>query len=519
MESTTHHSVADTSLVFTRSDEQVQALLQRLHEVADLEALGALADWDQQTALPKGAYEARMHQMATLQGLVHERFTHPEIGSLLQKLSERVIQPEFTAADRGLVRQTLHSYNRATKLPRSLVEEQERVRAAGTEAWINARSNNDFATFAPWLTKTIAIQREIADRIGYAETRYDALLDATEPGLTTARVEELFAPVRKVSSDLLQRIQASGTDIDDSILQGTFSIEQQQILCEKILQVIGYDFNHGQLARSAHPFTTSFGSPLDARLTVRYSEQFLQSSLMAALHEGGHGLYEQGQSKSLMRTPLATGASMGMHESQSRLWENAIGRSEAFWTRHYAIVQELFPAQFKNVDVRAFVRALNKVQPSLIRVEADEVTYNLHIIIRFELEQAMVNGEIAVESLPGLWNAKYQEYLGITPPSDADGILQDIHWTSGFGYFPDYTLGNLYSAQIFATLHRLFPDMDERLKHGETGFILQWLRENMYALGTTYLPEDLIQRLTGEPGSPQYFIDYLTHKFTEIYDL
>jgi carboxypeptidase Taq len=363
------------------------------------------------------------------------------------------------------------------------------------------------------------LQREIADRFGYNEYRYDALLDIYEPGLTTHKVEPLFDPIRTVSQTMLQRIQSSNTPIDTSCVQSIFPIEQQKQLCEKILRNIGYDFSHGQIATSAHPFTTSFGSPFDVRLTIRYSEQYLPMSVMAALHEGGHALYEQGCAQTLQRTPLAAGASLGIHESQSRLWENKLGRSEVFWRGQYATVREIFPNQFNNVDVTTFARALNKVQPSLIRVEADEVTYNLHIIIRFELEQALINGNIAVESLPRLWNAKYREYLGIEPSNDADGVLQDVHWTFGFGYFPTYTLGNLYAAQIFHTLHHIFPDFDERLATGDTTFVLQWLHENIYACGASYLPDEIIKRATGAAPDPQHFVRYLTDKFEHIYGL
>jgi carboxypeptidase Taq len=290
-------------------------------------------------------------------------------------------------------------------------------------------------------------------------------------------------------------------------------------LCERLLRNMGYDFSRGQMAQSPHPFTTSFGSPYDVRLTVRPLENFLQAALMAAIHEGGHAVYEQGVAPNLVRTLLASGASSGAHESQSRLWENAIGRSEPYWQGQFAAVKEAFPAQFAHIDIPTFVRALNKVQPSLIRVEADEVTYNLHIIVRYELEKSLINGDIAVETLPGLWNAKYHEYLGIEPANDAEGVLQDIHWSFGFGYFPTYTLGNLYSAQIFHKLHTAFSDFDQRLAGGDTAFALEWLREHMYTYGVIYLPETLIERITDEPPTPEHFTYYLNSKFEKIYGL
>jgi len=504
---------------FTTSDASLSALLEHLHAIEDLSALMALAEWDQQTYMPRGAGEVRMYQATTLQGIIHEHLTDPRLGALLDKLESEATQKHFSDADRGLLRKARRSYDHATRLPRELVEELTRVTSASFEAWLNARAKNDFALFAPWLQRTVTLQREVADRIGYTETRYDALLDEYEPGLTASKVEQLFAPVRAISTTMLQRIQDSHHTIDASCLQGSFATDKQQRLCEQVLRVMDYDITHGGLARSEHPFTTSFGAPFDVRLTTRYNEQYLPMSVMAVMHEAGHGLYEQGISPALVRTPLASGASLGIHESQSRLWENAIGRSYAFWQGQYGLLRENFPAHFNNVPLETYTRALNVVQPSLIRVEADEVTYNLHIIIRFELEKALVNGNLAVESLPEQWNARYQEYLGIKPDNDVEGVLQDMHWSAGFGYFPTYTLGNLYAAQIYRKLRRDFPDFDERLASGDPGFVLNWLHNNLHQYGATYLPEELITRATGEAPNPAYFADYLTKKFEQIYDL
>ena len=507
------------TISFTVSDERISSLLQHVQEIDDISKLAELAGWDQQTAMPDGASEVRGYQLATLQGLLHERMTAPHVGELLKELDDVVRQGHFTDADRGLVRQARRDYDLATKLPRTLVEELARVSVASVDAWTRARQQNDFASFAPWLRRTLDLQREVADRKGFTETRYDALIDESDPGMTARQLETLFAPIRDASIALLQRIKASGDSLDASCLYGTFPPERQYQLCEKAASSIGFDFTRGLIARSAHPFTSSFGSPFDVRFTVRYHERLLAQSLMAALHEGGHALYEQGISQALFRTPLAEGASSGIHESQSRLWENVLGRSEAFWQGKYALVQEVFPEHFKSVDRATFVRALNKVEPSLIRVEADEVTYNLHIIIRFELEQALINGEVAVESLPRLWNDKYRKYLDIEPENDTLGVLQDIHWATGFGYFPSYTLGNLYSAQIFYTLRNEFPNLDEQLASGDTMFVLQWLRNHMYAFGKIYLPEDLMVRMTGEPANPHYLVHYLNEKFQCLYGL
>ncbi|GHO44331.1 carboxypeptidase M32 [Ktedonospora formicarum] len=504
---------------FTTSNEQISELLKQVGVIADLGSMAALADWDQQTGMPEGASEVRAHQMATLQGLIHERVTDPRGGELLAALEDVVKQQEYTDADRGLVYQARRSYDQATKLPRDMVEEMERVRVKSFDAWVKARQHNDFASFSPWLQRTVEFQREIADRFGYKECRYDALLDLYEPELTASRVDVLFAPVREVSASVLKRIQESGKKVDTSILSQSFPIEKQQEVNKRLLEGMGYDFNRGQIAVSAHPFTTSFGSPLDVRLTTRYDEKNLPWSIMSSLHEGGHAVYEQGCAPSLLRTPLANGASMGVHESQSRLWENAIGRSEAFWRGQFPALQSAFPEQFQGVDATTFAYALNNVEPSLIRTEADEVTYNLHIIIRFEIERALINGDIAVESLPSLWNAKYKEYLGVVPPTDSLGVLQDVHWASGFGYFPSYTLGNLYGAQIYSTLRSKFPDFDARLEQGDTRFALTWLQEHMYVYGAAFKPANLLKRIVGEEADPGYFVRYLTEKFSKIYDL
>ena len=512
-------SAVSTGPQFTVGNKHIGDLLAYTRQIGDLRAAIALLAWDQNTAMPEGAAEVRGEQLATLSGIIHDRWESQDLGDILSVLAGPVQKEPFTDADRALVREATRERIQATRLPRGLVEEMARVEASSFEAWRKARATNDFALFAPWLARTITLQREVADRLGFKATRYDALLDLYEPGLTTERVNTLFAPVRDVSIAVRRRIEASGQTVDSSCVEGAFADEGQLRLSRDILTRMGYDFARGGLAVSPHPFTTDFGSPYDVRLTVHPNDISMDSSLMAALHEGGHALYEQGCAPELVRTPIAGGASMGAHESQSRLWENAIGRSEAFWRGKIDAVRAVFPERFANVDAATLSRALNKVQPGLIRIEADEVTYNLHIIIRFEMEQAMVNTTVAVESLPRMWNERYQSYLGITPPNDSDGILQDVHWTSGFGYFPTYTLGNLYAAQIYAALHKSFPDFDERLASGDSAFAHDWLRERMYRWGKTYLPEELIERVTGERPTPDYFVDYLTRKFEGVYGL
>jgi carboxypeptidase Taq len=504
---------------FTCSNEHINELLTCMHELSDLDALSALASWDQSIAMPNDAGEVRGHQLTTLQGILHERWTAPRLGRLLARLEQDTRLDGFTDADRGLVRETHRVYERATRLPRKLAEEFACVEAASFEAWKRAREVNDFGSFAPWLTRSIALKRELADYCGYEETRYDALLNIFEPGLTVRKADALFVPICEACAALIKRIQASNQAVDDSCLYGSFDLKKQDALCDTILRNIGYNFSRGQVCHAPHPFTASFGSPVDVRVAINLREDCIAPALMAVLHEGGHALYEQGFAHTFMRTPLANVVSMGIHESQARLWENCIGRSEPFWQGQFTALRATFPDHFATVDSATFVRALNKVEPGLIRITADEVTYNLHIIIRYELEREMINGSVSVESLPGLWNAKYQEYLGIIPDSDSRGILQDFHWTSGFGYFPTYTLGNLYAAQIYRALYKNFPDLDLHLASGDTSIVLNWLREYMYVFGAIYLPEDLIERVTGETPSPLYFVRYLNEKFGALYNL
>ncbi len=507
------------ALSFTRTNALISKLLNYMHDIANLHAINDLLDWDQNTFMPEGAGEMRGIQMATLEGLLHERWINPQLRDILYKLEEIVGQEAFTDADRALVRETRHHYDYKFKLPQNLVMEMARTQASAFEAWRRAKEQNDFAIFAPLLEKTVTLQKDAADRVGYVSTRYDALLGKYEPTLTASKVEALFEPVREVSVSLLKSIIESNNIIDVSCLKGNFSVHEQMILCNRILHDIGYNLSYGSVSQSLHPSMTTLGSPFDVRITISPDEKLISTALMAALHEGGHALYEQGSASELAYTPVVGGASIGMHESQSHLWENAIGRSEAFWKGHFATVKETFPDQFAHVDATTFAYALNNVRPSCIRIEADEVTYNLHIIIRFELEKALINGEVAIESLPRLWNDKYYEYLGIRPVNDIEGVLQDIHWTSSFGYFPTYTLGNLYAAQIYHTLRKTFNNFDEQLAVGNTSFALTWLLKNVYVVGATYEPEELIKHLTNEELNPNYFTHYLIDKFRKIYNL
>jgi carboxypeptidase Taq len=507
-------------LAFTRADPQLQELFERMQILSDLINLGEVVGWDQRVDMPRRANQVRGPQLATLKGVIHEHQSAPRLGALLDTLESRVGRAGYTAADRGLVREARRRYNQATKIPAPLVQKLAEAEASAWGAWERAKPGNDFASFAPYLKKLVALKRQEAEHLGYHGSPYNALLDQFEPGMTLETLAPLLDTMRAATVDLLRRIQASGRIVDTSCIHGHFDPGKQLDLCKAMLQQMGYRFEAGRLDLASHPFTTEGGSPFDVRITTRLDSAYLSTALMAALHEGGHALYEQGIDPALARTILAAGASMGLHESQSRLWENYLGRSLPFWKYHVGLVREAFPESFAQRDGEEFVRALNTVKPGLIRVEADEITYNLHIIIRFELEQGLVNGTLEVADVPELWNQKYQQYLGLTPPTDTVGVLQDIQWALGkFGYFPTYTLGNLYGAQIYQTLRRAFPEYDERLAAEGTGFLLAWLREQIYTYGQVYTPHDLVCNVTGEDLNPEYFVAYARVKFGMLYGL
>jgi carboxypeptidase Taq len=508
------------ALTFTRTDAELDELFERSQELSDLGNLLGLLGWDQQVKMPPQANQVRGPQLATLQALLHERQTSPRIGELLNALEPRVQGDSYTDADRGLVRLVRRNYDQATKIHATLVREVAEASSEAWGAWEQAKPANDFASFAPHLRKLVKLMRQVADHLGYQGAPYNALLDQYEPDMTLDTLNPILDRVREATVDLLRRIQASGRKIDTTCLHGAFDTAKQLDLCKALLQKMGYRFDAGRMDQSSHPFTGGGGSPFDVRLTVRVDPTYFPAALMAAAHEGGHALYEQGCNPALARTILAGGASMGLHESESRLWENYIGRSLPFWKHHFGLLRDAFPETFSRHTVEELVPALNEVKPSLIRVEADEVTYNLHIIIRFELEQGLINGDIDVADLPSLWNLKYQEYLGVTPTTDTAGVLQDIHWSGGsFGYFPTYTLGNLYAAQIYHTLRRAFPDYDQRLEAEGTGFILDWLREHMYAYGQVYAPGEVARKVTGEDLNPEHFVQYANAKFGALYGL
>lgn len=487
-----------------------------VHTLSDIGAASALLSWDQEVTMPPRGGASRAYHMATLAGIYHEKLTAARVGELLAALSDSAAG--LTERDQALVRELKRERDRAVKVPGALVKELAQAQAQGVETWRKARQADDFAAFAPALDHLVALNRRVAEHVGYAASPYDALLDTYEPGMTARAVADLFVPLRDVSLDVLRQIQASSAQIDMDVMAGEWDEERQWDFGVRVLRDMGYDFDGGRQDRSTHPFTQSLTSPFDVRITTRVERRDFACALFSSIHEGGHALYEMGFDPALARTPLANAPSLGMHESQSRLWENFVGRGLPFWRYYLPILADAFPERRDLRQAEDFYRAVNRVQPSLIRIDADEVTYNLHIILRFELERALIEGDLAVADLPAAWNEKMQRYLGITPPSDALGVMQDIHWGSGaIGYFPTYSLGNLIGAQVYDTLRDCYPDFDARVASGDLGFILAWLREHVHQPGSTYPTPALVERATGRPLDVGCFSRYLTEKFGAIY--
>jgi len=493
-------------------------LREQMVEVADLQAVSALLDWDHQTYMPSGAVEARAQQMATIDRLAHQKLTCDYIGELLQTAQSEVEAMDPDSDEARLVKVTQRDYDRQRRVPSRWVSEFSQATALAHQIWQEARATSDFSKFEPSLEKIVGLRQEYASFFEPYESIYDPLFEAFEPGMKTAQIRAVFAELRPALVDLVQRIAERADRVDDSFLHGEFEDAPQWEFGLEVLQRMGYDFRRGRQDRSAHPFTTSFSND-DVRITTRVEGELLSSGLFSSIHEGGHALYEQGVDRKLQRSPLAGGASLGLHESQSRLWENLVGRSRPFWKFFFPRLKERFP-QLSKVSLEDFYRAVNRVRPSLIRVDADEVTYNLHIMVRFELEQGLLEGRVRVKDLPLAWNQKMDEYLGIVPPNDAQGILQDVHWSGGaIGYFPTYTLGNLISVEFYQRALQDCPQIWEEMEQGRFDSLLDWLRQHVHVFGRKFEPLELLRRATGQELSAQPFLSYLQEKYTEIYQL
>jgi len=492
-------------------------LTKELREIAVLSSIGSVLHWDERTVRPPAGAEHRASQVSLIATMTHARFTSPRIGEWLAAVeaSDLVRDPHSDAAVN--VRYTRRSYDRATKLPPSLVEELARTSSLSEHAWESAKKNSDFKSFAPWLSKILDLKRAEADCIAPGKNRYDTLLDEYEPGETSANLRVVFEALRGPLVELVGKITSSGRKAPTEILERNYPADAQEKLAREAAAAVGFDFNAGVLARSVHPFCTSLG-PGDTRMTTRYDEHYFGDAFFGTLHETGHSLYDQGLPSEHFGLPRGEYVSLGIHESQSRMWENLVGRSRSFWKHFLPKARIAFPNATANVTEDDWYFAVNDIRPSLIRTEADEATYNLHVLMRFELEQALLSGDLPVNDLPAEWNTRMQKYLGLTPPDDARGCLQDVHWSGGgVGYFPTYTLGNLYAAQFFEQARKDLGDLDAMFAKGEFAPLLGWLRKNIHTHGKTYTAGELSQRVTGKPLSPGPLLAHLKRKADELY--
>jgi carboxypeptidase Taq len=482
-----------------------------------LASCSALLGWDEQTYLPRGGSAYRGDQMALLAGLHHERATDPRVGELLGLVEGSDLLADPDSVESANVREWRRGFDRVTKLPRSLVEELARTTSMAQQEWVEARKASDFARFRPWLTSIIDLKRQEAACLASGGDAYDALLDEYEPGAKTTELTALFAALREDLVPLVAQIAGATRGPKPGTLDGDYPTDRQKIFGELVASTIGFDFERGRLDTTAHPFCTGIG-PGDTRITTRFDPRDFSGAFFGILHEVGHGLYEQGLDPSDHGTPLGEAVSLGVHESQSRLWENGVGRSLAFWEYWLPQARRFFREPLSAVGLDAFHASINRVEPSLIRVEADEVTYNLHILIRFELEQALIGGDLAVDDLPGAWNARYRQDLGIDPPDDAHGCLQDIHWAAGLvGYFPTYTLGNLYAAQLYARADADLGGLEPAFARGDFAGLLDWLRDKIHREGQRYRAADLIRRATGVGLDHRPLVGALRAKYGPIY--
>ncbi len=497
-------------------NSQFEALKQRLAEIHDLGKAQGVLGWDQRTMMaPKGA-AARADHLATLARVTFEKAADPALGQLLEDLRPYEESLETDSDEAALIRVARRDYEKLVKVPADLCVELTRAASISSQAWIEARKNADFAAFLPHLEKNIALRRRYVECFAPYDVYYDVLLDDFEPGMTTAEVKRIFDDLKKDLVPLLADVADRAAAVSTDCLHGHFPADRQKAFILTILERFGFNADSWRLDPTVHPFASQ-SAPTDIRITTRYYEDFLSPALFGSMHECGHGLYENGVAPSLYRTPLARGASLGLHESQSRMWENLVGRSRPFWRFFYPRLQEAFPEQFKSVELETFYRAINKMHPSLIRVEADEATYNLHIILRFELEQEIFAGTLMPKDLPAAWNERMKAYLGIDVPNDSQGVLQDIHWSSGmFGYFPTYSLGNIIACQIWEKALTAIPDLYEQFERGEFLPLREWLRENLHKHGRKFTPQETMQKVVGGPIEVGPYVRYLKSKASEL---
>jgi carboxypeptidase Taq len=500
-------------------EQKLQELKTRLFEVNDLNSANALLGWDQSTYMPSGGAAARGRQMATLGRLAHEKFTDPAIGKLLDELRPYEEGLPYDSDDASLIRVTRREYERSIKIPAEFVARLNTQQAESYQVWTEARPANDFKGVQPYLEKTLDLSRQLANYFPGYEHIADPLIDFADEGMKVSTIRPLFAELRAQLVPIVQAI-TSQPPADDSCLKQHYPEAQQLAFGQEIIRLYGYDFKRGRQDKTPHPFMTKF-SLGDVRITTRVKEHDLGDALFSTLHEAGHAMYEQGIRLDLEGTPLAGGTSSGVHESQSRTWENLVGRSRAFWTYFYPRLQAVFPEQLQAVPFETFFHAINKVKPSLIRVDADEVTYNLHVMIRFDFETALLEGTLAIRDLAEAWHARYQSDLGLRAPDDRDGVLQDVHWYGGLigGSFQGYTLGNLISAQFFAAALQARPEISDEMRDGTFTALRTWLTNNVYQHGSKFTATEIIAHATGQPLRITPYIQYLRTKYSELYQL
>jgi carboxypeptidase Taq len=499
-------------------EEKLNELKEIQGTLTDLGNASAVLNWDQETYMPPGGVESRGRALATLGKMAQEIGTDEKVGKLIEELEPWAAEQDPDSDDARLIAVTRRGYDKAVKVPPEMVAERAMLTSEANAAWREAREKSDYAIFEPFMEKIVELNQRYADLFKPYDHAYDVLLDDYEPMMKTEDVKKIFADIRPRQVELIEKI-AAASQVDDRVLYKSYPEDSQIEMGDEICRAIGYDFQRGRQDKVHHPFSTNLGYG-DQRITYRVDENFFNPYIFATLHEAGHAMYEQGVPKSLNRTALYGSSSLAIHESQSRLWENLIGRSLPFWEWYYPKLQERFPEQTKGVSMEDFYKAVNKVEPSFIRVEADEATYNLHIMLRLEIEIGLLEGTIKVSELPQVWNDRFESYLGIRPENDADGCLQDVHWSFGlFGYFSTYALGNLVSLQLWEKINGDIPNLDDQTRKGEFGELLTWLNEKVHVHGSKYYPQDLVQRITGENINGDAYIRYLNRKFSNIYGL
>lgn len=495
------------------------ALTQHFRETALLQSSADALEWDERTGLPAEAGGYRAEQVTLLRGMIHARRTDPRIEEWLDALTDWDLAQDTRSDVGATVLRIQEDYRRDVKLPQRLVEAMARATMQGQQRWEAARRADRFADFQPALEEILQLKREAADCLARGDqTRYDALLDEYEPAAQARELDHVFAALKAELVPLIAEIRASARQPDVSLLQRDYALDKQRELSRRAAERIGFDFRRGRLDETSHPFCTNLG-PDDCRILTRFDRHWFPGGLFGTLHEAGHGMYDQGLRRQWYGLPPGTFASLGIHESQSRLWENLVGRSRAFWQHFYPEVQALFPGSLADVPEQAFHFALNVVRPSLIRVEADEATYNLHIIVRFELERGLLDGTLPVDELPAAWDDQYEQVLGIRPTSPADGVLQDVHWSAGLiGYFPTYTLGNIFAAQFYAAAERELGDLSEQFAAGDFRPLLGWLQQQVHAHGRNLSPRELVREATGNDLDSGPLVASLRSRYAALYD-